>query len=619
MENPDTLAELHSKLASLATKWRFIEERYGTDPDANRPAIRPVDLQRRPASGDKAALDAYKAATIKARETILEFGELARAIVQFFGRDKFPAAIPDPPEFVFHPIKMQENAFGTKDPLEAGKLAIVWAAATRKEWSIGVRRGFRIVVERWAASMVHGYRAKDGSHGNWCVYQDVIPLALLAFEKLAAAHNAAADVPKETSPRDEGQIQNAGPFDLKGERFARLHRRFLDASPKFPYLRYIAATGHNNCPGWPNVPDSSGYDYLGLRHKDWLDVMNKPPGTLFAPIGGEQWLQIDGQLWQGAFYFDGPLANPTDADHESLQRQYAELRGAVDHFELLAHEAAGFLGNLPSVHRLVDFPREPKSWHRWLEAVCASAPVEPAGYHCFDVRRVPGNIFQASAILLERLQTATDNAAAELRPRAPLNVNECDLRPVLAAAEAFEAERRKADERSKFDDGGALHILGIARRHLAEALAVVSRPDGLTGDDATVGAIHTLLKMANDGRADSRVERIEAVIAVLRKATGHQQEPSALREGSALPAVDEAAATKATSARLSPGQQNIVDAIREAGRRLSQDQVLAALEAKHGAASIGTTKNYLAALVKFGVLTNRRDVHPPGYGLAEWG
>src|SRR6185437_9362576 len=94
-----------------------------------------------------------------------------------------------------------------------------------------------------------------------------------------------------------------------------------------------------------------------------------------------------------------------------LQRQYAEIRGAVEQFYLLANEAAGFLGNLPSVYLGVDSPRKPERSHRWLEAVCASVQVEPAGYHSFDVRRVPGNVFQASAIHLERLQTETSHEA----------------------------------------------------------------------------------------------------------------------------------------------------------------------------------------------------------------
>jgi hypothetical protein len=514
MDNPDTLAELRNKLVLLAAKWRNIDERYGAR-DSDKPAIRPVVLERGPPPDGQAARDAYQAATVKARETILEFGKLARAIVEVFGRDCFPASIPDPVPFVFHPLKMQENAFGTKDPIEAGKLAIVWAAATRKEWRIGVRRDFGFLVERWAASLVHGFRTKDGSDGNWSVYQDVIPLALLAFDKLATTRKAAADA--QQGPQ-AGPVVSGGQVDLMGERYRRLHSRFLDGSQRFPHLRYIAATGHETCPEWPRVPHHSlQADTLGLSNAYWLDVTNKRPGTFFVGMN-EHWLEIEGQLWHGSFYFDGPTENPHD--HDDLQQQNAEIHEAIKLLELLANEAAGFLSNLPSVHPLVHFPRKPEPWHRWLEAVCATAQIEPARYHSFDVRRAPGNIFQASAILLEHLHAAAENPDVATRPLAPLNVNECDLRPALAAAQTFLAERRKADERGKFDEGGAVHLLGIARRHLAEALAPFNHPDGLTGDDATVGAIRALMSMAGDGHADSRVERIEAVIGFLHNATG---------------------------------------------------------------------------------------------------
>ncbi len=71
--------------------------------------------------------------------------------------------------------------------------------------------------------------------------------------------------------------------------------------------------------------------------------------------------------------------------------------------------------------------------------------------------------------------------------------------------------------------------------------------------------------------------------------------------------------------RLSEAERNIIDVIEETGHRLITKRVLQALEEKYGAASEGTTKTTLAALVRRNLLTNRQDVIPKGYGLPEWG
>ncbi|HXK37268.1 MAG TPA: BlaI/MecI/CopY family transcriptional regulator, partial [Candidatus Paceibacterota bacterium] len=68
----------------------------------------------------------------------------------------------------------------------------------------------------------------------------------------------------------------------------------------------------------------------------------------------------------------------------------------------------------------------------------------------------------------------------------------------------------------------------------------------------------------------------------------------------------------------SNAEQNIMDVIRTAGRRLVTKEILAALREAHGAASEGTTKTNLASLVRRNLLTNRQDVTPKGYGLPEW-
>jgi hypothetical protein len=70
--------------------------------------------------------------------------------------------------------------------------------------------------------------------------------------------------------------------------------------------------------------------------------------------------------------------------------------------------------------------------------------------------------------------------------------------------------------------------------------------------------------------------------------------------------------------RLSIAESNIISTIRENGRRITTTEILRALERKYGAASEGTTKTCLAGLVRRGLLNNRQDVTPKGYGLPDW-
>jgi hypothetical protein len=70
--------------------------------------------------------------------------------------------------------------------------------------------------------------------------------------------------------------------------------------------------------------------------------------------------------------------------------------------------------------------------------------------------------------------------------------------------------------------------------------------------------------------------------------------------------------------KLTPGQQDIVDCITAIGRRLITEAVLDALERSGKPASSGTTKNYLAELVRRGMLNNRTDSRGTGYGLPSW-
>ncbi|MCE5302410.1 MAG: BlaI/MecI/CopY family transcriptional regulator [Planctomycetaceae bacterium] len=72
------------------------------------------------------------------------------------------------------------------------------------------------------------------------------------------------------------------------------------------------------------------------------------------------------------------------------------------------------------------------------------------------------------------------------------------------------------------------------------------------------------------------------------------------------------------SPKLSDAEQIILDVLRNEGKRMTTNVILSAIEKKLGAASEGTTKTCLATLVRRGLLTNRQDVIPKGYGLPEW-
>jgi hypothetical protein len=80
----------------------------------------------------------------------------------------------------------------------------------------------------------------------------------------------------------------------------------------------------------------------------------------------------------------------------------------------------------------------------------------------------------------------------------------------------------------------------------------------------------------------------------------------------------EAEAIRPKTGNFSPAERTILSIVRSAGRRLVTEEILKEIEARNGTASIGTTKQNLANLVRRGELSNRHDVDPKGYGLPEW-
>jgi hypothetical protein len=148
MKNPNRLAELRDKLISLAVEWRSISEHY----DVN---------------DDQQSRYAHSIVVAEARQVFLSFGPLAVEIIEALGRERFPDSIPDPPKFVFNRLDLQQSAFAKKDPIRAGQLAILWAAATQTEWQLGVRRNFRVLVEQWVVSLAYSVSGGVTENGEF--------------------------------------------------------------------------------------------------------------------------------------------------------------------------------------------------------------------------------------------------------------------------------------------------------------------------------------------------------------------------------------------------------------------------------------------------------------------
>jgi hypothetical protein len=67
---------------------------------------------------------------------------------------------------------------------------------------------------------------------------------------------------------------------------------------------------------------------------------------------------------------------------------------------------------------------------------------------------------------------------------------------------------------------------------------------------------------------------------------------------------------------LSRARRRIWDVLTESPVRMVTKEVLEALAKRHGTISEGMVKQDLAVMVEFGLLDNRQDTNPPGYGIA---
>jgi hypothetical protein len=74
----------------------------------------------------------------------------------------------------------------------------------------------------------------------------------------------------------------------------------------------------------------------------------------------------------------------------------------------------------------------------------------------------------------------------------------------------------------------------------------------------------------------------------------------------------------ASSEDLTPCQEHCIEILREAGHRLTQSQILAALAKRDYHDGESTVKLALAQMTRNGQLTKDPDSNPRGYGLPEW-
>lgn len=200
------------------------------------------------------------------------------------------------------------------------------------------------------------------------------------------------------------------------ERLRRLHAAFLDAAGRFLglCLRHAAANDRGVLPDWPQVPDGD-HRHLGLPNHCWWPLLQRRERELFTPLPPQHWFRIDGRIWEGAFYNGGPSRTEPWGDApsetwEDLQAQNEGYKLAIADFQRLADSAAGHFDMQPSPHYLTDFPLEAKGWHRWLELLYTMPFAETEFREEFLVRRLPGDVFTASARAIEVLSDAVQTS-----------------------------------------------------------------------------------------------------------------------------------------------------------------------------------------------------------------
>lgn len=283
---------------------------------------------------------------------------------------------------------------------------------------------------------------------------------------------------------------------LPHERLRRLHAAFLNAADRYQdlCLRHAAANDRDVLADWPQVPDGD-HQHLGLPNHCWCPLLEKKGKELFAPLPPQHWVRIDGRIWEGTFYNGGPShtepwGDAPDETCDILQARNERYKQAIAAFQRLAGSAAGHFDQQPSPHYLTDFPLEAKEWHRWLELLYTMPFVEHEDREEFRVRRLPGDVFTASARAIEALSaTAQTPSGGELeqvqaKTSSPmcLSVASTTLGDLLRTLEGSDyAYRHNNAIAEKYEAEGS--FAALAWRDQAEVLRFRPSPSQWPGVD----------------------------------------------------------------------------------------------------------------------------------------
>jgi hypothetical protein len=241
--------------------------------------------------------------------------------------------------------------------------------------------------------------------------------------------------------------------DLLHARLRALHAQFLDAARTFPFLYFAAVTPHNADPNWPLTPYPPDGWQLGLEHGNWHEVLGKRNPPLPFPLSNSSWLKVCDRLWEAVLYdnrtahdFRSTRYSTVEAESDALRTEFAHAEAAVIEFKRLARQCAGNLDlkrdvllELINQGVKTDDPAD-----AWLEALLAMPFVELGGpENGMLVRRLPVDVFSASARALELIDKKTPSAVRRL---IELALVERDL-----LMNAVDDDRRSPEQQHKID------------------------------------------------------------------------------------------------------------------------------------------------------------------------
>ncbi len=189
-------------------------------------------------------------------------------------------------------------------------------------------------------------------------------------------------------------------------RLARLRPflvEFAAAALRFPFLCFVAATMRQELPWvpseehWPHCPAGNGESHFGLQAYQWKELL-RWEARRAMPHETLVWLRFNDSLWEGCFYTDPHCDAGT----------YQDLDEATKTYRGLARSAAAHLCDRPYPDPQVDFPLSDENADRWLELLLQMPWVEEDGSDFMLLRRLPGNVFDASARAIEYLADSSE-------------------------------------------------------------------------------------------------------------------------------------------------------------------------------------------------------------------